>query len=128
MSSSRRFPTIVIVLIVAAFAFSCPAQADTIEIAVSPSTLNLSSNGGCVTVHAVIAYSAAREVELSVDGRSVDGLFTFPDSRGELVVRCGIDTIKSMVTVGTATFDLVVHTADGTHTGTDTIKVIDRGE
>ena len=104
------------------------AQVNTIEMAVSPSTLNLKSNGGSVSIHAVIAYNAVTEVELTVDGQSVINFGTFADDRGELVVKCDIDMIKSMVSVGTATFDLTAHTQNGTYVGTDTIRVIDRGK
>jgi hypothetical protein len=104
------------------------AQENIIEIAVSPSTLNLQSNGGCVTVHAVVAYRAVTGAGLYVEGAQVGDIVTFPDSRGELVVRCSIETVKSMVSVGTARFDLVVQTGSGTYTGTDTITVISRGK
>jgi hypothetical protein len=111
-----------------AVAATATAQDASLEMVVSPSTLNLESNGGCVTIHAVIGYSAVTDARLWVDGQPVLEFGTFPDSRGELVVRCSIETIKSMVSVGTATFDLTVHTQNGTYSGTDTIRVIDRGK
>ena len=124
----RKLSSLTSLLIVSALAASVPAQAAELNIVVAPSTLNLASNGGCVTIHAEIGYGAAQSVELFVNGQNADVLFTFPDSRGELVVRCGIETIKQMVSVGEATFVLTVHTANGTYTGSDTIRVIDRGD
>lgn len=104
------------------------AQDGTMEIAVSPSTLNLLSNGGCVTVHADISYRSVTGCDLSVNGDPVASFSTFADSRGDLVVRCGIETIKEMVSVGEATFVLVAHTQNGAFRGTDVIRVISRGE
>jgi len=123
----RKLSSLTPLLVLSALAAAMPAQAAALNIVVAPSTLNLASNGGCVTVHAEIGYGATQSVELSVNGQTADVLFTFADSRGELVVRCDIETIKQMVSVGEATFALTVHTADGTYTGSDTIKVIDRG-
>lgn len=127
MTSFKRFPVLAAALLVAAFALSSSAQADTIEIQVSPNTINLTSNGGALSIHAVISYNSVNQVELSVDGQSVTEFSTFADDRGELVVRCNIEMIKSMVSEGTATFDLVMYTAAGTHTGTDTIRIINKG-
>jgi hypothetical protein len=127
MKRFKRFPVLAAFLCAAAFIFSTPAIADTVEIQVSPNTINLTSNGGRVSIHAVISYSAVTQVELAVDGAGVTDFTTFADDRGELVVRIDIDLIKSMLSEGTATFDLVMHTAGGTYTGTDTIRVINRG-
>jgi hypothetical protein len=123
--SSRRF--LALALVTAVVAVSASAQAAALDMAVSPSTLNLASNGGCVSIHAEIRYSAVERVELYVNGTEVSELTTFADDRGELVVRCDLDMIKAMVSEGLATFDLTAHTQDGTYTGTDTIRVINRG-
>jgi len=128
MSRFKRFPAFAAILCVAAFVFSSPVQADVIEIQASPNTINLTSNGGSFSIHAVIGYSSVTGVELSVDGQSITEFWTFADDRGELVVKCNINLIKSMVSEGTATFDLVMHTAGGTHTGTDTIRIINKGK
>lgn len=127
MTRLRRFPAFAAVLLVAAVALASSVQADTIQIQVSPNTINLASKGGVVSIHAVISYNSVTGVELAVDGRNVSEFTTFADDRGELVVRCDLETIKSMVSEGTATFDLVMYTATGTHTGTDTIRIINRG-
>jgi len=117
-----------LLLLAMAVATTAFAQENTLEMVVSPSTLNLESNGGCVTIHAVIGYSAVTSAELWVNGEPILKFGTFPDSRGELVVRIGLETVKSMVSVGTATFDLRVQTQNGTYSGTDTIRVIDQGK
>lgn len=128
MNRPSRLYAGTLLLLAMAVATAAVAQENTIEMAVSPSTLNLSSNGGCVSIHAVIGYSAVTQVELWVDEQPVTKFGTFPDSRGELVVRCDLQMIKGMVSVGTATFDLTVHTKNGIYTGTDTIRVIDEGK
>lgn len=128
MTRLNMYRFLVLAVAMTALAVSAPAQADTMEIVVSPSTLNLASNGGCVTIHAEIKFSAVDRVELYVDGQAVGKLHTFADSRGDLVVRCGLAMIKSMVSEGVARFDLTAYTAGGAYTGTDTIRVINRGE
>jgi hypothetical protein len=128
MSRFKRFPVLAALFFLGAICFSVPADAGTVEIQVSPNTINLKSNGGVFSIHAVISYSSVTQVELSVDGQNVSEFTTFADDRGELVVRCSLEKIKSMISEGTATFVLVVHTASDTHTGTDTIRVIDRGK
>ena len=124
----KRFPALAALLCGAALLFSVTAEADTVEIQATPSTLNLSSNGGSFSIHAVIGYSSVTQVEFFVDGQEVTDFTTFADDRGELVVKCDLDLIKRMVSEGTATIDLVMHTASDTHTGTDTIRVINRGQ
>ena len=104
------------------------AQDDTVEFVVSPSTLNLESNGGVISLHVDIAYSAVTDVELEVDGQSTPIASTFPDSRGDLVVKCRLATVKEQVSVGEATFALTVYTQSATYSGVDTIKVIDQGK
>ena len=103
-------------------------QDNTVDLVVSPNVLNLGSNGGVVTLHAEIAYSAVVGTDLEVDGQSLPIASTFADSRGELVIKCRLATVKSMVAVGDATFDLTVYTGGATYTGTDTINVIAKGK
>jgi hypothetical protein len=107
------------------------AQDNTIEVVVSPNVLNLNSNGGSVSLHTDIRYALVSNAELEVEGEPVDRIWTFADSRGDLVVKCNLDTVKGMVDVdvGEATFVLEVTTQDGTsYSGTDTITVIARGK
>jgi len=79
-----------------------------------------------VSLHTDINYSWVVDVELEVEG-NLPAIHTFADDRGDLVVKCDIDTIKSMVSEGTATFDLTVYTEEATYSGTDAITVISRG-
>ena len=102
------------------------AQENVIEVVVSPNVLNLQSNGGSVSLHTDINYNWVDGVELEVEGNFPETSI-FADDRGDLVVKCEIDTIKSMVLEGTATFNLTVDTTYGIYFGTDTITVIDRG-
>jgi len=102
------------------------AQENVIEVVVSPNVLNLQSNGGSVSLHTDINYNLVDGVELEVEGYFPE-IRTFADDRGDLVVKCDIDTIKGMVSEGTATFNLTVDTTYGVYLGTDTIEVISRG-
>jgi hypothetical protein len=104
------------------------AQDNTIEVVVSPNVLNLNSNGGSVSLHTDIGYALVIDAELYVEGQRVEQISTFADSRGDLVVKCNLDTVKSMVAVGEATFVLEVDTQNGPYSGTDTITVISRGQ
>lgn len=116
--------TLLIVLTINIF-----ASYDTIEMVVSPNVLNLQSNGGVLTIHADIAYGLVNSLDLTVNGKFVPISSTFPDSRGDLVVKCDIETVKEIVEEqNQATFCLTVDTTDGnTYSGTDTIKVINKG-
>jgi len=78
--------------------------------------------GGVVTLHADIGYSSEYDLELELNGQPLDIAFTFPDSRGDLVIKCRLAIVKDMVEAGEATFDLTI---DDFYTGTDTIRVID---
>lgn len=104
------------------------AQDNTIEVVVSPNVLNLNSNGGSVSLHTDIGYTLVLGAELYVEDQLAEQISTFADSRGDLVVKCNLDTVKSMVAVGEATFVLEVDTQNGPYSGTDTIAVIARGK
>ena len=97
------------------------AQDSTVEMVVSPNVLNLESNGGSVSLHVDIGYSQDYELELEVNSQPLPIASTFADDRGDLVIKCDMATVKDMVDVGEATFDLTI---DDTYTGTDTIRVI----
>ena len=100
-----------------------------IEMVVSPNTLNLGSQGGSVSVHTDLDYDSDDRVSMTVGGASIERLSCFPDNRGDLVVKCNLEMIKDMVSVGEATFELTVETYEGsTYVGSDTIVVIDEGK
>lgn len=103
------------------------AQENVIEVVVSPNVLNLESNGGSVSLHTNIRYTWVTDVELEIEGYLPE-IYTFADNRGDLVVKCNIETVKSIVSEGEATFELTVYTEGGTYFGTDTINVINRGK
>ena len=104
------------------------AQDNTIEVVVSPNVLNLRSNGGSVSLHTDIRYALVLDAKLYVEDQLVERISTFADDRGDLVVKCNLDTVKGMVAVGEATFVLEVETQNGLYSGTDTIRVIARGK
>lgn len=116
--------TLILVLALAAGLTSLvSAEDNTIELVVSPNVLNLESNGGVVTLHADIGYSSQYYLELEVNNQPLPIALTFPDSRGDLVIKCSLTTVKSMVEVGEAIFELTINDI---YAGTDTILVIDQ--
>jgi hypothetical protein len=120
---------LVVTLVAVILANGVFALDGTIEVVVSPNVLNLKSNGGSLSVHTDIGYHSVARAELLVDGTPVEGIWTFPDDRGDLVVKCDLGTVKGMVEVGEAVFRLDVDTKDGAdYSGTDTVAVIDRGK
>ena len=117
--------TLVLVLALAVGLTSlASAQDSTSELVVSPNVLNLESNGGVVTLHADIGYSSQYDLDLKVNNKPLPIAVTFPDSRGDLVIKCRLTTVKGLVSVGEAIFALTIN---DTYTGTDTIRVIDQG-
>jgi len=124
MSNRVRAISVLVVLVVltAALATVVSAQ-ESLDIVVSPKVLSLNSKGGSISVHTNLNYGLAEEVVLSVDGESLE-TGTFADDRGDLVVKADIDDVKSIVSVGEATFVLQVETAVGQLVGTDTIRVV----
>jgi hypothetical protein len=113
---------ILVVSLAAGLTTLASAQVNTIELVASPNVLNLGSNGGVVTLHADIGYSLVYELELEVNGQSLPIELTFPDSRGDLVIKCLLADVKETVKLGEATFILTIN---GLYTVTDTIRVID---
>jgi len=101
------------------------ASDNTIDIVVSPHVLNIESNGGSISVHTDIGYVSPEDAVLKVDGTTIEEIWTFTDTSGNLVVKCSIDTVKDIV-IGKeeATFVLTANYNGETYTGTDTIDVI----
>jgi len=101
------------------------ADDNTIDMVVSPKVLNIESNGGSISIHTNIGYVSAADTTLEVNGNPIETLYTFTDSRGNLVVKCSINTVKTIV-VGEeeAVFVLTCNYNGGIYSGTDTIAVI----
>jgi len=101
------------------------ASDNTIDIVVSPHVLNIESNGGSISIHTDIGYVSEDDATLEVNGIPIENIYTFTDSRGNLVVKCSINTVKTIV-VGEeeATFVLTANYDGGIYSGTDTITVI----
>jgi archaellum component FlaG (FlaF/FlaG flagellin family) len=115
-----------IALILTVLPLSAVLAADnTIDMVVSPNVLNIESNGGSISIHTDIGYVSEDDAALEVNETPIETITTFVDNRGNLVVKCSIDTVKNIV-VGTdeATFVLTASYNGSVYYGTDTIAVI----
>ena len=101
------------------------AADNTIDMVVSPNVLNIESNGGSISIHTNIGYVSAADATLEVNGTPIETIYTFTDSRGNLVVNCSINAVKPIV-IGEeeAVFVLKCNYNGGIYSGTDTIAVI----
>ncbi len=98
---------------------------NTIDIVVSPHVLNIESNGGSISIHTDIGYVSEDDATLKVNETTIEEIWTFTDSRGNLVVKCSINAVKFIVAgEEEATFVLTAVYDGGFYTGTDTIAVI----
>ena len=102
------------------------ADDNSIEVVASPNVLALNSIGGSVSLHTDISFSLVENISLTVNGEDMPITGTFADDRGNLVIKCDIDTLKEMVSEETtAVFELTVSTeSSDEYTGTDTIRVV----
>ena len=101
------------------------ADDNNIDMVVSPSVLNIESNDGSISIHTDIGYVSEADTTLEVNGTEIENIYTKTDSRGNLVVKCSIDTVKAIViSEDEATFTLTCNYNDGVYSGTDTITVI----
>lgn len=101
------------------------AQDGTIDMEVSPNVLNIESNGGSISIHTNIGYVPADDTTVEVNGTEVEVIATFLDNRGNLVVKCDIDEVKTIVVPDEpAVFVLTCSYNGGVYTGTDSVPVI----
>jgi hypothetical protein len=101
----------------------CELESIPVGIVISPSTLNVASQGTWVTVHADIAYSLVAGATVTLNGIGVQA--TFADNCGDLVAKFAIDDIKGIVQPGSAVLTLSGFTRDGTpFSGTDMVRVV----
>ena len=111
------------VLAMVILAVAAQAEDQTVPIVISPSTINLESEGTWVTVHAEIDYSDVVGATVTLDGISVKA--TFADNRGDLVAKFAVGDVRGIVKPGMAQLTLSGTTRDGgTFSGTDTVRVI----
>lgn len=118
-----------LVLLISGLLFSLPLSSfsqETIEIQVSPSTLNLQNNGQVVTVHTDIAYWLVEAETVSMNGVEIDSWKA--DDRGNFVAKFVMEAIVGLpLDIGEYN-DLTLEGVkyDGTtFTGTDQVMVID---
>lgn len=98
----------------------------TIEISITPATLNLYDVvDKCVTVHTNIGYAEGNTYEWDLNG--VEAAYTKADSRGYLVVKFDREEIAENVDLGEeVTLTLTGVKDQTTITGEDTIRVINQ--
>ncbi len=96
----------------------------TIQIQASPATIVLSSLGGCVSIHADIAYSAVDRQSLELNG--LKPYLVKADARGDLVAKFSLDEVKAIVAPPSTTLTLIGLTRAGeAFTGSDEVAVRD---
>jgi len=98
---------------------------DPLGVAISPQTLILSlDQGGAVTVHTAIRFSAVNAATVTLEGVPADSAWA--DSRGSLVARFSEAEVEALVTPPSATLTLEGLMKDGTaFAGSDTVRVIE---
>jgi hypothetical protein len=95
---------------------------DGICITISPKTLVLSSDVGCVTVHSNIPIALVDCSSVQLEG--ISPYLTKADARGELVAKFSVDSVKDIVEPGQVTLTLTGVLADTTiFAASDTITV-----
>jgi hypothetical protein len=111
-------------LLLSVFAGSALCEEISIEIDISPSTLNLAYQGQVVTIHTNIAYSLVAGATVTLNGLPID--WWKSDDRGNFVAKFNVDAVKDIVHPGSATLTLAGNTKDGdSFSGTSTIRVVD---
>lgn len=100
-----------------------------VSIVISPSTINLQSNGVWVTVHADIPYSTVDTKTATVTLDGIVARATFADNCGDLVAKFAVDEVRDILNPGPATLTLAGWTVDGnSFSGTDAVMVTDGGK
>jgi len=98
------------------------SDGDGICITISPNTLVLSSNVGCVTVHTNIPIGLVDRGSVRLEG--ISPYLTKADACGDLVAKFDVDSVSDIVEPGQVTLTLTGVLADGTaFAASDTITV-----
>ena len=129
--SSTRTAAILVILAVIVTGISMankPNEGEEISITVSPSTLMLSRDIPCVTIHSNIPYGLLVEATLWLSGPVGDPIPpccpTKADLCGDLVVKFDGDLIRTIVKQGKVELTLTGVTVDGDAlSASDTIRV-----
>lgn len=129
----RTFGLCVLSCVVLSIAFinaPTPSYGFEIDIQVSPSTLNIQSQGEVVTVHTSIAYSSVNGASVTLNGIEID--WWKMDNQGNFVAKFVMSEVKGLADTGGLKvpgeneLTLVGNTTDGAEfTGTQMISVID---
>ena len=70
------------------------------DMVVSPNVYNIDSSSLYAHIHADIHYDGPLDATVTVNGTQIEGIGTFADLRGDLVVKFSIDKVKAIVYVG----------------------------
>ncbi len=101
------------------------------DIQIAPSTLNLSYEGNCVTVHTDLTYTAALEADFVWSLNGAPSYAVFPDDCGDLVAKFHVEDIAAVVgevagpTTVTMTLTGDEKEGDVAYEGSDEVRVID---
>ena len=106
-----------------------------LEIQIAPSTLNLSYEGKCVTVHTNLTYTSELEDDFDWCLEGVAAYAVFPDDCGDLVAKFHVDEIAIAIeddigdvtgpTTVTMTLTGDEKEGDVAYEGSDEVRVID---
>ncbi|MBN1856482.1 MAG: hypothetical protein JW846_05945 [Dehalococcoidia bacterium] len=131
-SRSRRLAGLVLGLIVLISVPGVALADDTvvspIDITVAPSTLNLSYQGPCVTVHTNLTYTSALETDFAWSLNGAPSYSVFPDDCGDLVAKFHVEDIAAVFGDISGPTDVTLTlTGAGeamTYAGSDDIRII----
>ena len=93
------------------------------EMYVAPGVIVKSAPCPCVTIHTEVKYGAVGGVSATVDGAAVDVAGTFPDSRGNLVVKLSFDEVAALAGAPAATVGLELIVGGKALGATETVRV-----
>ncbi len=124
MRSKLAVAATVCALVIVGQVWSNSRTEDPLGVAVSPQTLILSlDQGGAVTVHTAIRFSAVDGSSLTLTGVAADGVWA--DSRGNLVARFSEAEVEALVAPPSAVLTLEGMMKDATaFAGSDVVRVI----